>query len=779
MYSGEFRSIIKDKLYEIVINCANGSGDPVKLRLGPEPFVTNMDGGSNTIYVPVKYSGATVQVVANNYYFNMYSSTPKQNSVKLYDSSTHTLLWTGYTSPNVYSADYNFETESWNVECIDGLSVLKYYDYKPLVNDNMSFVSFTQIINACIEKCGCYTNWYFSKGTYIPGSSSSSMTDGLIISEADFFDEDMTPMKLSEVLEEVCKYCGVTAVAYGDSVYFIDYDTVVAPSSSSSQHSYFVYSVGTTDSHSSSTFTADHTITKDSYASTGSTLSLDNVYSKVTVKDSLYTVNSIIPSMFEDEDLENIKYDTSVNQNWNWEYTQKCCWLGENQYDAKANDDNTYYYIKSRYYTNKKYNHSFWSNGGQGYSGPLISSNGHDSAALWELTNHTGALFAKFNMSTGKTRPEAMNGLDYGNFSNYLMLPMNYSATAGLKRLESKPTLVRPFFMSGNTALIVKGSLILTDRAIFNSFEPTGYYKPDLFHGEIELHKDVSVGYFPISDTIEADFDGRGWWIFYTGNSVKMTQNNLTIRVDVSIGGNPIRNDVPFYPMGEGDSSIAEDAKHHEIFFKNFDVQNNVNYSYNINDKGYILNTGLAADAVVPSKPIVSIYGMDQLQTVFSTFTTKSPLGAIFIKDFDIQAVVPHEGGKDENATNTEYSYVIDDEYVQELSPIEFKICTYDNKQLNYSSVAWRDPSTGKITFVKTMTSRPLGQTQIPEHLLCYRIVNQYSTPSKKLSVNLFEDLIKPWSKVTETVLNANFIVNTMSINYALDRVTVELVEKK
>ena len=784
-YQGQFKSLHNENTYYVQIDCSLESGNQVELTLGPSPFVTNMDGGSNTIYVPVKYSGATVQVVADNYYFGMYSSTPKQNAVRLYDGSTNdaSLVWTGYTSPNVYSADYNFETESWEVEAIDGLSVLKYYDYKPLFNNNKTFVTFTQIINACLEKCGCYSKWYFSRGTYYPGASSRPLTDGLLISEADFFDEDETPMKMNEVLEEVCKYCGVTAMAYRNAVYFIDYDAVKAPDASTLCHSFFVYDVGNTTSTGSTTLNEKYTIDKDTYSSTGSTLSLDNVYSKVTVRDSLYTVKSIIPSMFEDEDLRNIKYDSSDNQNWNWEYTQKCCWLGDNLYDVKADEDNTYFYIKSRYYTNDKYNHYFYDSSSNVYTGPIISSNGHDSSALWDLTKHTGALFSRFNLSSGKTRPAAMNGLDYGNFDNYLMLPMNYSATAGLKRLETKSEQAKPFFMSGKTALIVKGSLILTDRAIFNSFEKTGSYKPSLWYSAIELHKDVSVGYFPITDTIEADFDGRGWWIFYHGNSIKMTQNNLTLRVDVSIGGQAITNDVAFYPYGEGDASIAEDNKHHEIFYKSFDVQNNVNYTYNINDKGYILTTGLNTNAVVPAKPIVSIYGMDKLQTIFGLFTSKSPLGAVFIKDFDIQAVVPHEGGKDENDTATEYSYVIDEDYVQELSPIEFKICTYDNKQLNYSSVAWV-PQSGDMSFVDKLVSRSLGHTERSEHLMCYRIVHQYTSPSRKLSCNLFiknksNKVIAPWTKVIETELNRDFIVDSVSYDYFLETAVCNLVEKK
>jgi hypothetical protein len=91
-----------------------------------------------------------------------------------------------------------------------------------------------------------------------------------------------------------------------------------------------------------------------SYTSTGTNLSLDNVYSKVTVRDSLYTVDSIIPSMFENEDLVNVKYDSSSNQMWNYEFEQRSFDFGmqRSSYDphgsiwtsvGTAAEDDTYF----------------------------------------------------------------------------------------------------------------------------------------------------------------------------------------------------------------------------------------------------------------------------------------------------------------------------------------------------------------------------------------------------------------------------------------------------
>ena len=138
----------------------------------------------------------------------------------------------------------------------------------------------------------------------------------MTISEQCFFDEDDKPMKMNQVLEEICKFCGVTAIADGNSVYFIDYDAV------KEDYKYYLkYTVGTNTATDSSVSLINHgQISSADYTSTGSSLTLKGTYSKVTIKDSLYAVEHIFPPMFEDDDLVNIGYESEDDQKWNYTY---------------------------------------------------------------------------------------------------------------------------------------------------------------------------------------------------------------------------------------------------------------------------------------------------------------------------------------------------------------------------------------------------------------------------------------------------------------------------
>jgi hypothetical protein len=111
------------------------------------------------------------------------------------------------------------------------------------------------------------------------------------------------------VLEEVCQYIGITAVAIGDSVYFLDYDAI-----KNGINTYYKFTVNSTDDPSLETISFNKIISTSDYSGNESKISLDNVYNKVTLKDSLYTFENVIPDLFDDitNVTPTVDSDTSV-----------------------------------------------------------------------------------------------------------------------------------------------------------------------------------------------------------------------------------------------------------------------------------------------------------------------------------------------------------------------------------------------------------------------------------------------------------------------------------
>lgn len=778
LYTGQFQSILREKIYTVeVVTDDSSSGDPVQLTFGPSPFVTNMDGSNDTLYIPVKYQSADMQIASkNSYLFDLYSSTAKENKVKLYDASSN-VLFVGYTTPNTYSAPYDFETEVYTIEILDGLSILQYYDYTP-VSGTKTFVSFSQIINHILDTCGCYKYFYFTRSIVINDIPSAYALERLYISEQNFFDEEEKPMKMKEVLEEICKFMNVTCVAHGEDVYIMNYDAI-----KNGVNNYRRYEIGTSNTANVS-LSHSKTVLSDSYTGTGAQLDLDNTYSKVTVRDSLYTVESIIPSMFNDEDLINSKALAEDTQRWLYEYP-----VGEplsffDKGRKKGNnktDDDVYITLKSRYYENKKYIHTYYNTDGSKaddssdnlYPGTRINAI-HDPV---DASTKLGVIFAKYNIGEGKTAQEAYNALEPNSYKNYLTIPINHAVVANKVKLETRNEFAKPFFLSGDAKLIAKGSLSLA-------------YK-DKFYDSSSPNTVVYPGLFPDTSMLKGDYTGWAilWGLISGGTEYKIEKARLRLRVTLDVGNGEVENEIPFFPVGDASTWIYENKNHSDIFYQPFEIQDNVTYNDNINEKGYILNMNVPDASVLGVQAKLKIYGVDMLISDHH-YTSSNPANAAYVQDFDIVGAMPAQNGnvaeEGVNETDTEYSYVIDDAYVNELSPIEFKVCTWDDKQLNYSAVAYKPTaSSSSYKFLDKLkdnglknTSNTLGMIERAENLLCYRIVNQYKKPSKKLTLNLYNDYL-PYTLVHENFLDTDMIIDSMNIDYVYDRAEVHLIEKK
>lgn len=82
-YRGYFNSVYDKKRYTVNINTEDSSYTDI--LLGASPFIVSYEGDS-TIYKPLKLSSATINVVHNDYMFDIYNATAQGTKVELLDS---------------------------------------------------------------------------------------------------------------------------------------------------------------------------------------------------------------------------------------------------------------------------------------------------------------------------------------------------------------------------------------------------------------------------------------------------------------------------------------------------------------------------------------------------------------------------------------------------------------------------------------------------------------------------------------------------------------------
>ena len=281
LYTGVFRSV-SDVKYTVEIVTNNSREESVKLTFSSEPVVIETD--SDGLFSPIKSKSATITLITKDIYFDLYSSAAQDVPVTIYRNEN--VIFCGYLSPCVYSQDWDYNTE-FELEAVDRLSTLQYYKYEI---DSLSYglqtLSFSTLIRKCLKKAGYSKYFYYPTNSLLTGAGSKAfILDYFGCNESNFFDDDeeATPWTYEDLLTEICNFCGVTCVPYGENVYFIDYACI-----NNNDLIFDKYFVKGNEGSQGKITSRQVTITKDSYKRGTPELSLDEVYNKIEVSCSIY-----------------------------------------------------------------------------------------------------------------------------------------------------------------------------------------------------------------------------------------------------------------------------------------------------------------------------------------------------------------------------------------------------------------------------------------------------------------------------------------------------------
>ena len=695
IYRGTFKDINETE-YTIKITTNGDTSSTKQIILGATPIVTEIETSDKHIYKPLKLSSATIKILSSDYMFDVYSETAQQNKVELLKGST--IKWVGYTTPNLYSMGYENEFEEIEIEAIDGLSTLQYYKY----DRGKSIVKIIDIIDYLIGKCNCYTNYYISDNIQLSETTKECLLSKVEISEQNFYDEDGEPMDCKEVLEEICKYFNLSCISNGSNIYFLDYDAIKG-----GNNNYYKYSVGNTTgtlvnlSHSKEIKGTD-------YASNGGQISLDNVYNKVTVVDSLYSFDSVIPSIWDDKYLAlYLTMDFSNNFHYYEEVNE----------DGKAGKHKCFF----KYYSNSNYKCYYYDKQHNPLTIPM--------AVTYNFTQiYVGATICKAFFKKVNSYDEPISQIDY---TNYLLLHTHNTTdtTTSLPVFElTVNDVTPPSFIGGkNVYLLIKGNFLMMDRES-EMYIMQGYTQKDDNFNKDNLWIKAKLMY------------GSKYW---NGSNWQSSECTFKLKFDNN---------------GQTDHCINQ----------SFPTLNTVTWDMGLDETGYAIP--LPTDEVLTGKPKFTLYAPHK-------FDNSYRCDAVWLSDFDIKAVVATFEVDKDNESDTEYSNVINTSFVNEMEDEEFKICTWDNKEANYSAVAYFNGTNYK--YLDTVYNKTTKQyLRLEEHFI-YRLVNQYSTPSIILNLNLNND-IEIYSTVTDKWVDGRtFIVDSLSIDWINNLSNIKLIEKK
>lgn len=169
IYTLPFKSR-RNKSYIVEIQKEGYTGRVAELTgSGDAPFSIEI-ADDNFLYVPIRFSTATIRVVGNDYLQSLYSTGYQQYRVNFKQGDT--IVWTGFITPELYTQDYTATLFDLEIQCVSAMNTLEYADYKQKSAGSKEFVSLWELLTRCVlESRGSYS------AVYIPHVYAKSPAD--------------------------------------------------------------------------------------------------------------------------------------------------------------------------------------------------------------------------------------------------------------------------------------------------------------------------------------------------------------------------------------------------------------------------------------------------------------------------------------------------------------------------------------------------------------------------------------------------------------------------
>lgn len=722
------------------------------IMAGESPFTVSY-AASDTLFDPVKKSTATIKIVCPSYLEHILSPYAQGTKVEL--SSAGNVKWTGFLTPKIYDQSWVNEWEEIELEASDCIASLQYLDYEPM--NERGFVTFKQILDGIMAKCKSI------KGYYFPQSKRSGEVyltpAGLGVYEQNFFSNDTDePWKLYDVLYEICQYLGLTCIQSVDNLYFLDYGDYLTQSKTNSKYDYY-YDGGV---HASYWYMGNNavTITADTFRANDGTISFQPIYNKVVVKDNMYVVEEVFPTIFDDKYLTNINGDfyaavevepfsepATYPHGSSWG-SQK--YVTEKDPDSKR-DKEDLYDSKYRYFM-RIYNHEYWETV---YDGGGVSLVGGDAVQL--LRNmlqgrlvDLGVVRETYYSYGQKILP---NSIDY---TRYICIPTKHTdaeQNTGKVVFRLKDGFKMPCMVSKDSYLVFQNSVI------WERHNGRPYINPEWCSTANKLH--LGNG--------DSSWDRIAWprYRLTIGDKCWSSFRQRWVELDDSHNY--------FEPVMKWQQD--------NMNYWNTEIEclNQVSWEENIKEAGYVIplkDVDLSQDIHFEILcPAPSSYGRHDNGDYFMMKHN----AYCWISDLVVKIV---ERGQDVEKQDNDivYENVVDENSISEATEIEFKLTTYnENTKPSYSNVILITGDTRE--FLLTIKDRGLSSAeQNAEENCIERFVNQYSTPTKQLSVTLtdnhntqtYNGIITPF-----TCQDTIYFPLGAEIDYANSRETITLIESK
>lgn len=841
-YFAEFYS--KDRQpYRIEFETQTGSGER-QLKLSGNPFVASVKGSEKHIYSPIRCGGATVGLLTKDCIFDLYSGQAQGVKVTLYSGeNSESVEWVGYVSPTMYDQGYDEEWEELDIDCVDGIAVLKDVLFK---DDQKNIRTFLDIIFRCLKTSGCYSVFFVSDNVQMNDVATEAVVEKFRISTANFFSkkkdisqtDDDVAWNCYDVLYYLCLWLGYTIVTEGDAVYIVDYDAIRTGQTTYHRYSLMDEKPGT-GVRTNISYTKS--IKADDYAGNGSKINLETVYNKVTVKDDFYNYDNLFPTFGDLNFEKNITAPTANLSRFFHNMTLQDHGLQFGDHITASPNDGVFedfcIIVDTDWYGN------WWLNIFKFYDTPVFNMIKYDRTSresvmldenltYGDLLSYNGAFYYRW-FKTDAYRWVDENGTkvnDIYEWINRQRASYNYNAPTAEKmkiwaQLFDKIKFVDKLSLTPVIAMINTGDNRFGpgDEQHYNDatdddvtkdypFVTLKSYNSSVFGGPNHyLRIKGTFCFHDEPDTPHKLNNGRdNKYLKRHGDYKGKEQGYLWAKVKWGSqwwGGDEqgwVKSETWFklYYWLEKDCTYRDGAGmgNEDNFDTDFDFCANGFSFMNLGETGYIIP---CPDSNLDGKAEVCFATRDMRGnskngswnpsgTKFDNRYCRYLSDCVFITNLSITAE-SYEGLLEDADldSDTLFTDVIENGSVSSMDTITFKVCTDDNKKPSYSVVSYLEDENSR--FVYSLVNRALKDAEKgtvgtdgkdaclrqEEHMV-FKLASQYQEPRLSYSCELHNEGHKLFGTYTDGMFPGRvFILQEREIDYKMNSVKLKLTEKK
>lgn len=776
-YRGYFSSF-DNKEYAVLFIADSNEEVFTEIELADDPVQIRYQAG-DTLFAPTQISTCTVTVVNDEYLQDLFTPYAQGVEVQIYCSTDQRIVWQGYLKPQIYSQGYDKCWEKIDFECSDCLASLKYIDYQNY-NGGKRIVTFKNIIDHACDLAG--VDGYYWDNNKLLGSNNVLTPEKLTISEQNFYTEDTDePWKYFDVVEEMCKYLGMTLIQWGTYFYFVDYQDFHTNTSMST----LLYEKRNNYAgEGERVLGAPVTITEDTYKGNGHTISFEPIYNKASVKANFYYAKDFLPDMWEDDYITNryggstcVEIPPQVNQiqfrenkfTGNTAYTPVYLSKGYQKHDA---DDSVYVYYR-RLLDHDYYSPVYHTSGLTPTTPPAA-----DLTTVRITRDYISGQLVDFGYADRGNATDASYELASSiSFDKYLLIhtwdkmPFYFTMNELRQHVNDYPPVYQ--LNSGYTNPIIvdedNSYLCLFANALFQRYKERDYFNPDWTNEPSQINSSMlPIGIKGISYNIRPFLNfklgiGNKWW---NGSAWTTTETNFWVKCRTE--------------EDEDDTRLMDPSN----WNSERDILNNINFTEWTGADGYKIPLDNSID--MNSEVHFAINVPNKLgRLVPVNFDPETGTSGqnhwCWLKDLEltIHNKLTSEKKEDDIIYGAEEDGIIDANSVMELSDVEMKFTTFPgDAQLSYSNVGLA--TGGFLSGVVEPCLIVSHVLQKPEENVLTKIINQYSsqTIKERLTVDIN---ISPFQKIYDAYWGngKHFVWNGTEIDLKRARQTITIVETK